>query len=204
MRLWNGSTGVLMPTHFFAVVVEVIQIDDSRLAYRFKPVVFPNEWQRAVRDSTECEASPRAESYRRFFQALIDELRETHRFTGAKVGQAQNWYSFASGVGGFWYNTNFTWNGRVRAELYIDLKNTQKNKATFDALLAQKDEIEREFGDALEWERQDDKPASRVAIYRDGAIEDSDQRLAEIRAWCVDHLLKLKRVFGRRLTEISV
>ncbi len=113
-------------------------------------------------------------------------------------------YSFASGVGGFWYNTNFTWNGRVRAELYIDLKNTEKNKATFDALLAQKDKIEREFGEPLEWERQDDKPASRVAIYRNGAIEDSDQHLDEIRTWCVDHLLKLKRVFGRRLTEINI
>ncbi len=191
-------------THFFAVVVEVIQIDDSKPAYRFKPVVFPNEWQRAVRDSAEREASPRAESYRRFFQTLIDELRETHHFTGARVGQAQNWYSFASGVGGFWYNTNFTWNGRVRAELYIDLKDTEKNKATFDSLLAQKDEIERELGEPLEWERQDDKPASRVAIYRDGSIEESDQRLAEIRAWCVDHLLKLKRVFGHRLTEINV
>jgi len=191
-------------THFFAVVVEVIQIDDSRPAFRFKPVVFPNEWQRAVRDSAERESSPRAESYRRFFQALIDELREKHRFTGARIGQAQNWYSFVSGVSGFWYNTNFAWNGRVRAELYIDLKNPEKNKATFDALLAQKDEIEREFGEPLEWERQDDKPASRVAIYRDGSIDDSEQRLDEIRTWRVAHLLKLKQVFGLRLTEISI
>ena len=125
-------------THFFGVVVEVIQIDDSRPAFRFTPVVFPNEVQRAARDSAEQHASPRAESYRRFFQALIDELREKHYFTGARVGQAQNWYSFASGVGGFSYGTSFTWNKRVRVELYIDLKNTGTNKATFDVLLAQK------------------------------------------------------------------
>src|SRR6266853_2422894 len=186
-------------THFFAVVVEVIQIDDSRPAPRFKPVVFPNEWQRAVRDTAEREPSPRAESYRRFFQALIDELRETYRFTGARVGQAQNWYSFASGVGGFWYNTNFAWNGRVRAELYIDLKDREKNKATFDLLLAQREEIESDFGEPLDWERQDEKTASRISVSREGSIEDSDQRLAEIRLWCRDHLLRLKRVFGPRL-----
>jgi hypothetical protein len=45
-------------------------------------------------------------------------------------------------------------------------------------------------------------PASRVVIYRDGSIEDSDQRLAESHS--VDHLLKLNRVFGRRLTESNV
>jgi len=191
-------------THFFAVVVEVIQIDDSRPAPRFKPVVFPNEWQRAVRDSTEREPSARAESYRRFFQALIDELRETYRFTGARLGQAQNWYSFASGVGGFWYNTNFAWNGRVRAELYIDLKDREKNKATFDLLLAQREEIEREFGEPLDWERQDEKTASRISVSREGSIEDSDQRLAEIRLWCRDHLLRLKRVFGPRLITVDV
>jgi len=191
-------------THFFAVVVEVIQIDDSRPAPRFKPVVFPNEWQRAVRDSAEREPSPRAESYRRFFQALIDELRETYRFTGARVGQAQNWYSFASGVGGFWYNTNFAWNGRVRAELYIDLKDREKNKATFDLLLAQREEIESDFGEPLDWERQDEKTASRISVSREGSIEDSDQRLAEIRLWCRDHLLRLKRVFGPRLITVDV
>ncbi len=191
-------------THFFAVVVEVIQIDDSRPAFRFKPIVFPNEWQRAVRDSAEREPSPRAESYRRFFQALIDELREKHRFTGARVGQPQNWYSFASGVGGFQYGTSFTWNGRFRAELYIDLGDDEKNKATFDALLTQKDQIESEFGEPLDWDRQDDKRASRIVVYRDGTIDDTDEHLEEIRAWCVDHLLRLKRVFGTRLTALSV
>jgi hypothetical protein len=88
----------------------------------------------------------------------------------------------------------FTWNARVRAELYIDFQNREKNKTAFDALLTQKGRIENEFGEPLEWERQDDKRASRVAVYRDGAIEDSEQRLTEIRTWCLEHLLKLKSV----------
>lgn len=198
----SGSTAVqMLETHFFAVVVEVIQIDNSRPAFRFKAVVFPNEWQQAVRNSAH-QVSPRAESYRRYFQALIDELREKHRFTKAKVGQAQNWYSFASGIRGLTYGTSFAQDGRIRVEIYIEQGELELNKATFDALAAQRLVIEREFGEPLEWERQDEKLASRICVYREGTIGDQEERLAEIRSWAVDRLLRFKRVFGPRLGEV--
>lgn len=186
-------------TQFFAVVVEVFRIDDSKPAYKFRPIVFPNEWQKTKRQQAVNATSPRAEAYRSFFQKLIDELREKHKFTGARVGQPQNWYSFSSGISGFLYSASFAQGNRVRAEIYIDTGDAEKNKAVFDSLKADKTSIEEEFGEALSWERLDDKRASRVANYRDGSINDNENQLEETQNWLIDNLLKFKRVFTDRV-----
>src|ERR1051326_3481447 len=87
-------------TELFGVIVEVLTIEDSMPAFNFKPIVFPNEWQKDKVRSTNNTSSPRAEAYRVFFQELIDDLREKYKFTGARTGQPQNWYIFASGITG--------------------------------------------------------------------------------------------------------
>ena len=69
----------------------------------------------------------------------------------------------------------------------------------FDWLAEQKENIENEFGELLSWERMEERRASRVAIYREGSIEDSEEMLIEIRAWAVQKLLILKKVFSQRL-----
>ncbi len=186
-------------TQFFGVVIEVIQIDDSKPAYNFKPVIFPNEWQKSKRRQTAGQASTRGEAYRTFFQALIDDLRENHKFTGARMGQPQNWYSFSSGFSGVTYGPVFAQNKRVRVEVYIDQGDTVINKALFDALNEDKVGIEADCQTSLEWERLDDKRASRIAVYRDGSIDLTDDGLQEIHTWMIDNLLKFKKAFGPRI-----
>lgn len=189
---------------FFGVIVEALQIEDSPLAINFRSVVAPNEWQKQAR-TVGAKRSERAEAYREFFQPLIDELREDHRFTNAKQAQPQSWHAFSSGlpgVGGgrIHYGTSFAKSGLARVEVYLDM-DRDTNKAIFDNLFEKKEEIEREFGSPLSWERLDDKKASRIAIYSEGSIDEDEASLAETKRWFVDNLLRFQTVFEPHLRD---
>lgn len=182
-------------TQFFGVVIEVFKVDDSKPAYNFNPVVFPNEWQKSKKRQASGNISSKGEAYKNYFQSLIDELRETHKFTNAKIGQPQNWYSFSSGVSNISFAAVFAQGGKARAELFIDVGNAEKNKALFDWLYEQREDIHKKLGTELEWERLDDKRASRIAVYRNGTIEASEDELIEIKSWHIANLLRFKEVF---------
>lgn len=191
-------------TSFFGVVVEIIKIDNSKPAFNFKLVASPNEWLKNKKRQTQRNlASTKGEKYRNYFQSLIDTLRDAHRFTSAKAGQPQNWYSFSSGVSGLTYGANFSQGGKARTELYIDLGDQEKNKYVFDQLSNMKDELEGSLGEPLSWERLDNKRASRLALYTDGSIEDSDAELEKIKEWHIERLLKLKSIFGNKIGKLS-
>lgn len=185
-------------TDFFGVVVEVIKIGDSRPALQFKVIVSPNEWQKSKKKQSNTASSEKSERYREYFQNLLDTLRETYRFTSAKKGQPQNWYTFSSGNKKFVYGHSFAQGSRVRTEIYIDSGDFDKNKAFFDKLFAEKESIETELGQKVEWERLDNKRACRIAIYRSGSIEDSSEELQKIQEWGIQTLLDLKKVFGNK------
>lgn len=191
-------------TSFFGVVVEVIKIDDSKPAFNFKLVASPNEWQKNKKRQTQrTSVSTKGEKYQNYFQNLIDDLRDIHRFTSAKAGQPQNWYSFSSGVSGMTYGANFSQGGKARAELYIDLGDHEKNKYVFDQLFNMKGEIEDSLGQEISWERLDNKRASRLALYIDGSIEESDSELEKVKNWHIEQLLKLKAALGKKIGQLS-
>ena len=182
-------------TQFFAVAVEVLKIDDSKPALDFKLIVSPSEWQKSKKQETSTNLSPKREKYKNYFQRLIDELREKHKFTGARVGQPQNWYTFSSGIRGIGYGAQFARGGKVLVyfNIYQDVQGNRME--IFDGLEKRKVEIEANFGSTLEWNRVEEQQVSWVAVYRDGSIESSDSELEEIKQWHIENLLKLKEVF---------
>lgn len=134
---------------FFAVELEVIQIDNSKPALNFKLKANPNEWTKSNKKVSQTENSETQNSYVAYFQNLIDELRVKHKFTNARVGQPQSWYSFSTGVRGFVYSTSFARGERVRAEIYIDTGKAERNKEIFRQIKTEEEQIEKEFGEKL-------------------------------------------------------
>lgn len=194
----NANT--LKNIEFYAIEIEIIQIDNSRPVPRFTVVVSPNKNFSGEIDSPSNELSDTQGAYKNFFQKLIDDLREKHHFTNAKAGQPQSWYSFASENSRFFkYSLSFALKERIRAEIYIDSGEQKINKELFDRLYKIKEKIEKEFGEALVWEKLDTKRASRIAIYKDGSINSDSDQLLLIHEWAIEKLLKFKKIFPKYL-----
>ena len=185
---------------FFMIELETISISGSPPAVIFKLAASPNAWAKTAAASASKSVSDKTLAYQEFFQGLMDELREKHKFTNAKAAQPQSWYAFASGTSGVTYNASFASNTRLRVELYIDVGESSKNKAIFDRLKADDTAIESGIGSTLTWERLDEKRACRISAIRENtSIADMAVQEDVMREWLITHLLKFKAVLGPRL-----
>jgi len=185
---------------FFMVALEVIRISGSLPAVVFNLAASPNAWAKTTATSASKPTTDNAIGYQKFYQGLMDDLREKHNFTNAKAAQPQNWYSFSSGKPGITYTTTFASGNRLRAELYIDVGDTVKNKAIFDVLKSNESALQNEVGEPLVWERLDNRRASRISVVRENtSITDTAVHDEDIRKWLIQRLLKFKEVFGPRL-----
>ena len=160
--------------------------------------------QRERQERKEDRVTGKGVEYREFFQALIDELREKHRFTNARAGLPQNWYTFTAGTKGFGYSISFTQGGRIRSELYIDGGDADWNLQTLRGLRAEESAIQEEFDEPLVWEELATKRACRVACYRTGSIGDSPEARVQLQGWAIQQLLTFKRVFGPRISRLQL
>ncbi len=149
---------------FFAVIVELLQIEgleDSPVALEFKPIIAPNQWIKSVKTTGETEKQRR---YRNFFQKLIDELREDHKFTNAKAAQRGTWYTFSSGYRGVRYYVRFDQGTKMIVCVEIYQRDNENRLAIFDALEQDKAVIEAAFGSSFEWQRSPEKQQSFIIL----------------------------------------
>lgn len=183
-------------TEFFGVVLELLQIDRSRPAVNFRLVAFPNTWGRRGPPPTD-----RQKAYQQFFQRLIDELRDKHRFTNARAAQPANWYSFAAGLSGIFYGARFGHGNRLSAGIYIDRGNDELNRAILDQLRQMIGTSELMPAEPLEWKPLEGTRVCRVEVSRPGSssIPASEVEQEVMLRWTIERLLKLKEVVGPKL-----
>lgn len=146
-------------------------------------------------------------AYISFFSALLNDLRAKADFEVHGVSPDGTSWTAAKALPKnnrklAWLYFSFTRQKRLRVELYIDSGDETINKRVFDRLYEQKHDIEANFGEALSWERLDSKRASRIAVYHDGFITDKAEKLAALRAWGVDAMIRFERAIADRAEAI--
>ena len=122
--------------------------------------------QRSARSVEIDDPSGKGALYKHFFDRLVDELRDKHKFTNAKAGAPKNWHTFGAGTSGFTYAAVFASGGRIRVEVYIDLGKRASNVAALEVLQAQESALSKAFAEPLQWELLEGKQACRIAVYR--------------------------------------
>lgn len=151
----------------------------------------------------------REQAYIEFYSSLLATLRERGEMVVRTMSaDGRSWISIAGlapegGSQVSFIGCSFARKQRFRIELYIDQGDQEINKKIFDELYRRREEVEAEMGVTLSWERLDERRASRIALYSNGAITDSKEKLAELRDWAADHLVTFYKVFGPLIARAS-
>lgn len=147
----------------------------------------------------------RSQLYRQFYTGVLAALSQRSSIPQrASKNLSLSWIWTAnladSGRAVAHLGFSFAMGRRFRVELYIDSGDRDYNKRLFDKLVYQRDIIESELdGLQLRWERLDNKRASRVAIYHDGAITDGAQTLNALQEWAVATMVRFQAAIEPRV-----
>ena len=192
--------------HFFGLEVELWRIADSSPAPIFNIVSKPNDWSRSVAqaaramDETDLsETRIKQRDYWTAFQTMLDKIAGP--VSGNRKPQPQSWMSYPIGRSGFGLNPVFLRRKRqIRSEVYLSGRSA---KVFFHLLLQQKEAIERELGDPLEWQELPTGNDSRIAICLDGVDPWDESGWPRQHEWLATRLNDLHRVFSARVRTLD-
>jgi CBS domain-containing protein len=142
--------------------------------------------------------------YPLFFDDMLKRLKNRRPgITQVSKAYLDNNLPFSIGTGGFGVGWVLPKEPVLRVDLYIDRGNEEWNKAAFDLLYAQKDEIEKITGEALTWDRLEGRRASRIWTSRPFTLQDPPEKWEQVKEWGVDMMLRFFKAFQSRVRQLG-
>lgn len=185
---------------FYLIRVEAVRIGESHAAPLFSVVAGPSKAAREAGEAKKDLAERHLLRQEFWTQLLLRAKAKLHLHARVSPG-IENWISAGAGRSGLSYNYLVLFHD-TRVELYIDGTDTEENKRIFDMLYADKEAIERTFGAPLNWQRLDDRKASRVSYQLpDGGLQDQN-RWPEIQDRMIDAMARLGSAFRPRMQTL--
>jgi hypothetical protein len=190
---------------FYLLKVEAIRIGESRPAPLLTLLVGPSEEGRQAGEKKK-EIAERHSVMHRFWSQLLERAQMKTKLHSTISPSQDSWISTGAGMSGLAYHYGIAEHGSG-VNLYIDRgkKADAENKAIFNALHAAKQDIEKEFCGELEWQRLDNRRASRIRkSFADGGWKDPEAKWPEIQDAMIDAMIRLEKALAPRIEKLKL
>jgi hypothetical protein len=172
---------------YFALQIEVLQIDDSPPAISFNVLAKPNNWKRSVNQAANTN------SYYLFFGEIAEACQvKDPAWPRPNHQQNANWYTYSGSISTSHFYWRFPKGGGIEVMYTTRVERYQK-------LIQNKNLLEKEFGAIIfdEKEKRSEHhiiikhPDTSLTIDRIMALDEKAK--AAIVKWCVDIMVKFER-----------
>jgi len=192
------------PERLHLVKLEAIKIGESPPAPLLTLIVGPSEEGKVI-GVTKHEIAERYLIRQRFWTELLNFAKQKTKLHANITPGQYSWIGTGAGKYGLGFNYAIRKN-ETQVELYIDRgkDKEEENKQIFDQLFKNKAEIESEFGEVLDWQRLDNKRASRIRKeIKTGGYRDED-RWPEINEQMVDSMIRLEKSLRPYIAKLHI
>jgi hypothetical protein len=171
------------------------------------PLPEAHEYQVQLREKGNEGRKQRAERYdirKKYWEGVVAAAKEiSGRHANIKPG-SYSWIGGASGIRGLGLNLALTQQA-ANAELYIDRGDRDENKSIFDQLYGHRAEIEGNVSFPVEWERLDNRRASRVkTVVSDGGYRTPEEKWPSVHRELVMRMAALEKAFRPFLDALKL
>lgn len=182
--------------NFFLLELHAYKIGNSLPAPQFAVIEQPNDFVKYSKPTSNSGDLSKAQSERLSFWTEFNEvLAIKGKPFNIRKPTTDHWYNIS--VGTSEAGISITLVGKenlIGIELYIS-----DNKRLFDMLFEKKEEIENQIGLSFDWQRLDDKKASRIIYRIPGLNFDDHSNYEQLMNEIIDKAVKMRDVFKKYL-----
>lgn len=187
--------------NFFGLEVELWKIGSSHPAPKFNIVSKPNNWTRTIRQTATGDITPTKQLQLEYWTEFKKYVETNSNIIKSQKPLPQHWTNFAIGRSHF-HLVAIVNTQKKRIASYLCLKGLHA-KAHFHLLQEDKEIIENEFGEGLNWRELPNKKESHIQTrFSDNDPSDRTKWPEQHRIFCKT-LENFYRVFSKRVKELD-
>jgi len=190
------NNNMVKDINFFLIELRAYRIGDSLPAPKFEIVEQPNDFIKSTKSIKPDRDMNRSQAERlNFWTKFNDVVINKGRPFNTRKASIDHWYDVSIGTSEAHISiTLVNKSGHIGVELYIN-----DNKKIYDELYIEREAIEKQLPFSLDWQRLDDRKASRIITKIDDLNFDNQSNYFELMDEVISRVIAMRSIFKKYL-----